>query len=257
MSFIFSREREAESLEESCSAIDASEPSRSIPTPSKSCSPGSGTDCYRSSPCSATSASSMLDPTAAELTSWLAAFPARTSAELAAAPESKESKVASGWKWHASFAKWSPDTSSWRTRQCSLLGDSEEFSETWPRWGSMRDGECLAHTTPELPTSEKGSGFWPTIRASDGERGGRGDLLQAVRGNANSHYRMWSTPVASDTGHRKKKYAQGGTALSMQAGGPLNPDWTEWLMGWPIKWTELAPSGTDKFLAWRLSHGGS
>jgi hypothetical protein len=85
---------------------------------------------------------------------------------------------------------------------------------------------------------------------------------------------LWKTPVADDTGIRKKKYAQGGTALSMQAsqapqmwptpttqdaknnggpsqhkrntkplnaevGGPLNPQWVEWLMGYPEGWTDL------------------
>jgi len=25
------------------------------------------------------------------------------------------------------------------------------------------------------------------------------------------------------------------------ATGQLNPDWTEWLMGWPISWTSLEP----------------
>ncbi len=34
----------------------------------------------------------------------------------------------------------------------------------------------------------------PTPKASDGERGGRGDLIQAVRGNENSHFKLWPTP---------------------------------------------------------------
>jgi hypothetical protein len=191
------------------------------------------------------------------LTSFLADFPARTLAELAPAPESKAHEAGFGWKWPASFAKYSPQTSSWKTRQCSLLGDLEPYSETWPRWGSMRDGECLEHITPELPTSEKEFGFWPTIRASDGERGGRGDLIQAVRGNPNRHFKMYSTPVADDTGHRKKRYAQGGTALSMQVGGQLNPTWIEWLMGWPSRWTALEPLETDRFQEWLRQHSPS
>jgi hypothetical protein len=47
-------------------------------------------------------------------------------------------------------------------------------------------------------------------------------------------------------GHRKDKYAQGGTDLSCQAGGKLNPTWVEWLMGWPIGWTDCEPLATDK-----------
>jgi hypothetical protein len=35
----------------------------------------------------------------------------------------------------------------------------------------------------------------------------------------------------------------------------MNPDWTEWLMGWPINWTALKPLETDKFQQWLSSHG--
>jgi hypothetical protein len=30
-------------------------------------------------------------------------------------------------------------------------------------------------------------------------------------------------------------------------GGQLNPTWVEWLMGWPLGWTDLKPLGTDKY----------
>ena len=41
----------------------------------------------------------------------------------------------------------------------------------------------------------------------------------------------------------------------IEAGGQLNPDWVEWLMGWPIGWTDLKPLATDKFQQWLDSHG--
>jgi hypothetical protein len=66
--------------------------------------------------------------------------------------------------------------------------------------------------------------------------------------------KLWPTPVADDTGHRKEKYAQGGTALSTSAGGQLNPEWVEWLMGWPIGWTALKPLETGKFQEWQQQH---
>ena len=37
----------------------------------------------------------------------------------------------------------------------------------------------------------------------------------------------------------------------------LNPDWTEWLMGWPIGWTGLKPLGMARFRQWRRLHGKS
>jgi hypothetical protein len=124
----------------------------------------------------------------------------------------------------------------------------------------MRDGECLALTMPALRTSEKESGFWPAIRASDGERGGRGDLLQAVRGNSNKHFRKYPTPKANDAekrgnfnAHDKRNGLVG--AVRLEQPGLLSPDWIEWLMGWPIGWTALEPLATDKYRAWQQQHG--
>ena len=34
-------------------------------------------------------------------------------------------------------------------------------------------------------------------------------------------------------------------------GGKLNPDWVEWLMGWPIGWTASKPLEMDRFQSWR------
>jgi len=39
-------------------------------------------------------------------------------------------------------------------------------------------------------------------------------------------------------------------------GGRLNPEWVEWLMGWPIGATALSPLETDKFQEWQQQHGG-
>jgi hypothetical protein len=35
----------------------------------------------------------------------------------------------------------------------------------------------------------------------------------------------------------------------------LNPDWVEWLMGWPIAWTDLKPLEMDRFHSWLQLHG--
>jgi hypothetical protein len=76
------------------------------------------------------------------LTLYLAGFHAKTSVPQEKAQESMESVQECGEKWRASFTKYDPDSCSWKTQQCSLLGDLDEFSETWPQWGLMRDGEC-------------------------------------------------------------------------------------------------------------------
>jgi len=99
---------------------------------------------------------------------------------------------------------------------------------------------------------------WPTPRSTDGTHGGRvtprksrngGNLIEAVSKE------MFTTPCADDTGHRKKKYAQGGSALSNQIGGQLNPTWVEWLMGVPIGWSDLKPLAMDRFRQWLQQHG--
>ena len=81
------------------------------------------------------------------LTSWLAAFRVKTSALPETAQDLTESVVECGTTWPASLAKLDRATSSWRTAQLSLLGGLEEFSQTWPRWGLMRNGECWERQT--------------------------------------------------------------------------------------------------------------
>jgi hypothetical protein len=195
------------------------------------------------------------------LTSFRAGFHARTSALQAVGLDLTEHEADSGLKWRGSFAKYSQASCSWKTAQCSLLADSDEFLETWPRWGSMLNGVSYLRPMSAHHIFESASGLWPT-------------------------------PVASDTGSRSKPYAQGGTPLSLavklwptptamtrsggaalckwggsrsraklrtmvtpeELNGPLNPQWVEWLMGWPIGWTGLQPLETDKFREWQQQH---
>ena len=39
-------------------------------------------------------------------------------------------------------------------------------------------------------------------------------------------------------------------AMRSGSGGQLNPDWTEWLMGWPISWSRLEPMRKEDFDEW-------
>jgi DNA (cytosine-5)-methyltransferase 1 len=69
----------------------------------------------------------------------------------------------------------------------------------------------------------------------------------------------WPTPRASDykgatSAEAMSKAAARGfnpnlpeaTAASV-GGGKLNPTWVEWLMGWPLEWTDLKPLEMDKY----------
>ncbi len=228
---------------------------------------------------------------------FLEGFPAKTSVAPERALESTENDLECGWKWPGSFAKWHPATSSWKTRQCSLLEGLDEFSETWPKWGSMQDGECLELATLERPIRESESGLWGTPRVGMARGGnfyydrGKHNLEEQV--GAAEYAKTWPTPMASDgnmTNNPRKDGRQNqlpnvvkafptpkardwkdGTSKGPEGwtgdlgkavnpskdGGSLNPTWVEWLMGWPLGWTDLKPSGTGKFQAWLRSHGES
>ena len=101
-------------------------------------------------------------------------------------------------------------------------------------------------------------GYLPSCRASDADRGGRGDLLQAVRGNSNSHFKL-PTPTANLYGSNQggsmgRKNQKKRPSLESILGGPWI-SFREWMMGWPIGWTALEPLETGRFRQWLDLHG--
>lgn len=72
-----------------------------------------------------------------------------------------------------------------------------------------------------------------------------------------------STPTATRRGqnlHRRMNTGGGSRTLSDDVAslgdrGELNPPWVEWLMGWPIGWTELEALGMGRFQQWLELHG--
>ena len=60
--------------------------------------------------------------------------------------------------------------------------------------------------------------------------------------------KYWPTPQASDN------LNMGSVDLTS---GQLNPTWVEWLMGWPLGWTDLKPLETDKSPSALPQHGES
>ena len=70
----------------------------------------------------------------------------------------------------------------------------------------------------------------------------------------------FATPQARDfrTGQQSRwENPERTRNLNDQIGGQLNPTWVEWLMGWPLGWTDCAAWATDKFRQWCDSHGKS
>ena len=170
------------------------------------------------------------------LTLYLEGFHAKTSAPQEKVQESTEPEVGCGNKWHASFTKYDPSSSSWKTRQCSLLGGLEPFSETWPQWGLMRDGECWEQGTLEEFICESESGLQlPTIGANEG----KGSSKNRFRGSP--HFRGAKTSEALRICESDPIY--------------LNPLFAELIMMWPQGWTDFTPLAMDKFQEWQRQHG--
>ena len=208
----------------------------------------------------------------AVLTWFLAGFPAKTSHPQVKALELTERVAECGRTWPESFTKWDRATSSWKTPLCLLSEDCIEFLGTWPRWGTMRNGECWALTTPGLLINETASGFsqnWPTPRSCSAMAATitlesawnvkRHPNLETIVGR-----RMWPTPTCHNSREAgyPAEFTRNTPTLTSQAHGgkpiqpmSLNPVWVEWLMWWPLGWTSLKPLETDKFQQWQHSHG--
>jgi hypothetical protein len=148
------------------------------------------------------------------------------------AQESTESAAGCGLKCGESLARLDRNTSSWKTAQCSLFGGLEEFCGTWPRWGLMRDGECWGQQMPEAYTREIESGYWPTPRKQIQDR--------PCREREDYHSNL-------------EEYL--GNHYPFLRGQLCDPDFAEWMMGWPIGWTDSVPLEMDKFRLWLRLHG--
>lgn len=109
---------------------------------------------------------------------------------------------------------------------------------------------------------------WTTVGAVEIEEYPRKVLLQRQRDGILRPFPIWDdvstfdgrpwrgiVDVVTGGSHSREllKNAAPNEARKM-LGGSLNPDWVEWLMGWPIKWTDLEPLEMVKFRSWRRSH---
>jgi len=184
-----------------------------------------------------------------------------------------------GERWQGLLARLDQDTFLWKIPQCSLLEDSEQSLEIWPRWGTMRNGVCWEQPTLELHINEIESGLLPTPTASSMPCEGTVRIMRkqwlennyilaeasAIAGRdvrkSQGKVKAYPTPDANMgnrgtqaewTSIRKSGHSaqyplnQALRDLTGKIGKP-NPTWTEWLMGWPMQWTDLKPLEMDKF----------
>ena len=233
MSWLFSQALVEEYLGANFLDGEQSAPLNGKPTQQAYCAPGKMTDFSRLSRFGMTY-KPLTDIPGEELSmSSVVAFHVRTLVPQEKAQELMENDQECGEKWRGSFVKYDPDLSLWKTHQCSLLGDLDEFLETWPQWGLMRDGECWEQQTlerrirgtefglspngvdsfhtPNTTGLDGGSNSrralkkrketWPTPQSRDW-KGSSGRSLKGMECDLPTKVKMWPTPQASD--HRDR-----------------------------------------------------
>ena len=153
----------------------------------------------------------------------------------------------SGNSGDASLRRSLPGCSSKTPRSCKLK-DFKSFWKKLPKSGTMRSGVLYAQQMSERPISDAGCSYsfipTPTTRDLIQVRG-LGKATGNKRGTTLGGWvRMFPTVTVQDA-HNNGGAAQHRrftTPLNAVIGGKLNPVWVEWLMGWPLGWTELSVS---------------
>jgi hypothetical protein len=120
-----------------------------------------------------------------------------------------------------------------RQDNCGSLAEQVKYPQMWPTPGATQrgahTGEESGEVTDTARISEKGVAFGMTLQTA---------------------VKRWPTPKSQDS--RGAYNDRGKSSLAEEIhqeanvrenGGSLNPTWVEWLMGYPIGWTDLNVSG--------------
>lgn len=251
MSWLFSRALVEEFSEAACSDGEQSALSNSNPTLQAFCSPDKMMVYSRLSQSGMTYAP-LTDDHGKDLLTWYQeAFLVKTFQSQEKDPALTVLVPGFGGKCTELLAKYDLDMSLWRTLPCSPRADLDIFSVTWPRAGMMRNGLCWGRTTWKPHMSGNVFGYLLKLPS-----------LTKVRGEVNetpvrkSKVRMLPTLTCQDAKNNggPSQLKRNSPPLNALVGGPLNPTWCEWLMGWPLEWTALKPLEMDKFQQWRRLH---
>jgi len=142
------------------------------------------------------------------------------------------------------------------------------------------DASARGPTKDYDPTAKSQSGRtlqsyvkkWPTPQARD-HKGSSGRSNTGQELDLPTKVKLWPTPATRDykgansfktttekiSQGKRSHMGQLPNAIMMgeqtAIGGTLNPTWVEWLMGWPLGWTDLKPLEMDKSLYVQQQHG--
>lgn len=134
---------------------------------------------------------------------------------------------------------------------------------------SKTSGDGLATAVKMCKTPSAADAYTGNMKKKEFNFGNSGSLAQEVESGFLETHRKWPTPAAHEgrLGYQRRDTGKKGTQKSLSteviddAGGrtavtgQLNPTWVEWLMGWPLGWTDLKPLETDKYQQWLQQHG--
>lgn len=169
------------------------------------------------------------------LTSFRAAFPAKTSVSRGGARVSKAKGRASGIKCGELLARYSLPKCELKIAQRSLFEDLSASYQTWPRWGMWADGAVWE----QVPSIQY-------VRAKDSG-------VSLLRPTAQC-WKAWTFLKLSSL--IRKNHADGN--IQEQSARcfhkMITPESNEILMQWPKGWTALKPLEMDRIHTWLQQH---
>ena len=200
-------------------------------------------------------------------TSCVAAFLARIYLPWGASPGSGGSSRPCGESSPGSSESRPPSGCSRRTPASSCISGSTSSYGILPRAGTMRNGSVSPRQSLGHPTS--GTGYGYSREDESVQTALREAVARLKRGEEatlpEKEFRYLPTPTCSDArsvcpvGQLLRKCIPLSCRLRMlpgggfyAGGGRANPEYVEWLMAWPMGWTDLSPLATDRLLTWRL-----
>jgi hypothetical protein len=160
-----------------------------------------------------------------------------------------------GHGYETPLAHYDPDTRSWKTSGDISLWGEQPSLESLPKSGMTRNGVLYQQPEWERPIDESGSSLWPTPVSSSAMAENISTVRQRLENGKPYKSRLieaiaiWPTPTSNMSFNPNAVWVNGrrqegprgiGMTLKDAVGsGQLNPAWVEWLMGFPIGWTDL------------------
>ena len=129
------------------------------------------------------------------------------------------------------------ESSLWATPNTldGMVAKSQEDLEREATSETERKGRTSPGNLRDQVAVSEGQRMWPTPSANEDAAGTVNGKMQRMLTHAAKESVMFLTPKATEP-------QAGDASLTRQEagiGGQLNPMWVEWLMGFPLEWTDL------------------